>query len=170
MKKITTILFAILLFSMYSLGQVKLTENTFKIDKKHKSAKANANTMAWLAGSWTGTGLGGETEETWSEPKAGVMVGTFRLIKNSKHVFFEFMTFSVKNESLFLRLKHFTGDMVSWEEKEKTVDFRFIKKEGNRYYFQGLTFEKISKNELRIYLALRQKDKKYKEMFFKLTK
>ncbi len=170
MNKIITIIFATLLFSTYTIGQVKLTENTLKIERHQKSAKADENTMAWMEGNWTGKGLGGDVEESWSKPKGGVMMGMFRLIKDNKPSFYEFMTFSVKNGVFMLRLKHFTGDMVSWEEKEKTVNFRFIKKEGKRYYFQGLTFENTSKNELRIYLALTQKDKKYKEMFFKFTK
>jgi len=170
MKKITTLIFAMILLSECLCGQVKLTKNTLRLDKSHKSVKADVGLMAWIAGTWTGKGLGGKVEESWSKPKGNVMMGMFRLIQNDKPTFYEFMTFVVKNGTLMLRLKHFTEDMVSWEEKEKTVDFRFIKKESNRYYFQGLTFENVSDNELRIYLALRQKDKTYKEMFFKFAK
>ena len=170
MKKYAVIIFAVLLLSVSSFGQIKLTENTLRLDKDQKSPKAGVEEMAWLAGGWEGIGLGGTVEELWTKPKAGVMMGMFRLIKDNKPVFYEFLTFSVADGKLMLRLKHFTGEMVSWEEKEKTVNFRFVKNVGNRYYFQGLTFESVSKNELRIYLALRQKDKSYKEMFFKFTK
>src|SRR5687767_15714011 len=44
--------------------------------------RATIADMAWLAGRWTGDGLGGRTEEIWSPPDAGTMMGTFRLIRD----------------------------------------------------------------------------------------
>src|SRR3546814_12439090 len=61
-------------------------------------------------------------------------------------------------------------DLNAWEEKDKTVDFKFVKKDGKRLYFSGLTFEQISKDELNIYLALRQRDGSLKAEVFRIDR
>ncbi len=35
--------------------------------------------VAWLQGYWVGEGLGGSVEDVWLPPKAGVLLGAFRL-------------------------------------------------------------------------------------------
>lgn len=55
------------------------------------------------------------------------------------------MPMTEKTGSLRLRLKHSDPELIAWEEKDKFGDFRFVKKDGNRMYFSGLTFEKIDK-------------------------
>ena len=72
--------------------------------------------------------------------------------------------------TLILRLKHFHANLVGWEEKDKTVDFKFVKKEGKRVYFSGLTFENTSANEVNIFLALRQKDGTIREETFRMKR
>ena len=158
----------VLCFPAY--GQIKSTENTFKLGEGQTAGKATLADMSWLAGSWTGEGLGGISEEMWSKPSGGAMVGTYRLIKEGKPVFYE-MCWLVEHEgTILLRLKHFNPDLTGWEEKDKTVDFRFIKKEGSKVYFTGLTFERRGDTELNIYLALRQKDGTVKEEVFKMRR
>jgi hypothetical protein len=81
------------------------------------------------------------------------------------------MCWLVEHEgTISLRLKHFNPDLTGWEEKDKTVDFRFIKKDGNRIYFTGLTFERRGNFELNIYLSLRQKDGTVKEEVFRMRR
>ena len=98
------------------------------------------------------------------------MVGTYRLVKDGKPVFYEMMWLLESEGTLILRLKHFGPELVGWEEKDKTVDFRFIKKDGSRVYFSGLTFERRGNTELNIYLALRQKDGTVKEEVFRMRR
>jgi hypothetical protein len=88
----------------------------------------------------------------------GVMMGSFRMLKGDEPVFYEFITLSESNGSIVMRVKHFSPELVAWEEKDKTVDFQFIKRDGKRYYFDGLTFEVNSADEVKIYLAMEQKD------------
>ena len=98
------------------------------------------------------------------------MVGTYRLVKDGKPVFYEMMWLLETEGTLSLRLKHFNPDLSGWEEKDKSVDFKFVKKDGKRLYFSGLTFEQASKTELNIYLALRQRDGTLKEEVFKMKR
>jgi len=170
MNKIIISLIATLTLSIGLFAQTKLTENTIRIEKDAKVAKASASDMDWMAGSWTGEAFGGSVKEVWAKSEGGAMMGTFSLVTKSKPVFYEFMLFSELDESFALRLKHFNPDMVGWEEKDKFITFRFIKRDGDRYYFHGLTYEKVGENGLTIYLALTQKDKSYREEVFKFTR
>ena len=80
------------------------------------------------------------------------------------------MPMTEKTGSLRLRLKHSNPELIAWEEKDKFVDFRFEKKDGNRMDFSGLTFKKIDKRSLNIYLALKQKDGTVKEEVFRMKR
>ncbi len=169
--KLLLILFVLLTaFSDPAFAQSKHTENTLKLDEGKTSENASAADMAWLAGSWSGTGLGGVSEEIWSRPSGGVMMGAYRLIKDGKPVFYEMMLLVETEGTIVLRLKHFHPNFVGWEEKDKSVDFKFVRKEGNRMYFSGLTFERKSSKELNIFLALRQKDSTVREELFTLKR
>ena len=166
MRSLTATFTLFFILCIPSFAQIKNTENTLKLAEGQVGEKAVIGDMAWLAGSWSGEGLGGVSEEMWSSPAGGAMVGTYRLIKGGKPVFYEMCWMLETEGTLVLRLKHFNPDLTGWEEKDKTVDFRFVKKDGNRSYFSGLTFERTSSKELRIYLALRQKDGTLKEELF----
>ena len=165
MRNIFLTVLVSLAVSVTIIGQTKLTENTLKLKKEAKGASALPSSMSWIEGTWTGDAFGGNVKEVWTKPGGGAMIGMFSLVKDGKPVFYEFMTFTVENGELFLKLKHFHPNLVSWEEKEKTTNFRFIKTEGKRYYFSGLTFENVSDTKLNIYLALTQDGKTHEEVF-----
>lgn len=131
---------------------------------------ATVDEMAWLAGRWTGDGLGGRTEEIWSPPDAGVMMGTFRLIRDDKVAMYEFLTLRVADQGLTIQLKHFNPDMSAWEEKKDFVEFLYVGKDENRYHFNGLTFVRESEDSLTIYLALRSKDGSVREQAFRMRR
>ncbi len=147
-------------------AQEKYTPNTLRLKDGAAGGKAVIAEMGWLAGRWSGTGLGGHADEDWGSPREGVMLGTFRMLKDNKPVFYEFMTLEERGGSLVLRVKHFTPELVAWEEKDKAVDFPFIKKDGKRLYFDGLTFELHDNDSVTIYLAIGQKDGKMSEETF----
>lgn len=170
MTKLLSIFATIVLFSSFSFGQTRNTTNTLKLDAGASGAAATIKDLAWLTGAWLGEGLGGVSEEMWSAPANGRMMGNYRLEINGKPVFYEFMLMVEMEGTLLLRIKHFNPDMTGWEEKDKSVDFKFVKKDGNRVYFSGLTFENLDKNSLNIYLALKQKDGTLKEESFRLKR
>ena len=170
MRFILIALLAFIVFPCVGRTQVKNTENTLKLVEGQVGEAASIGDMTWLAGSWEGTGLEGQSSEIWSKPAGGMMVGAYRLIKEGKPVFYEAMFLLEQDGTLILRLKHFHSSLVGWEEKDKTVDFKFVKKDGTRVYFSGLTFENAGGKELNIYLALRQKDGKVNEELFKMKR
>lgn len=160
--------FFILAVSAFS--QIKQTANTLRLEAGKTGEKATIQDMQPLAGTWRGEGLGGTVEEVYSQPQDGTMMGMFRFLNKGKTSFYELITISEENGTLIVRLKHFNADLKGWEEKDKTVDFRFVKKDKNRMYFEGQTFEFIGKNRLTIYVAIGQKDGSVKEESFHYTR
>ncbi len=56
-----------------------------------KPAKAKIDDLAWLAGAWLGTPGKSSTEERWSPPGGGAMLGVSRTVKDAKMVAFEYL-------------------------------------------------------------------------------
>jgi hypothetical protein len=131
------------------------TPNTKTASADYRSPAASLKDMAWFVGSWTGSGLGGVTDEIWSPPAAGAMMGMFRLVRDGKLVFYEFLTLVEQDGSLLLKLKHFNADLTGWEEKANFVTFRLLEMSPEAAYFNGLTFRRQGADGLEIFLALR---------------
>jgi hypothetical protein len=146
------------------------TANTVGLAVGAKSPPATLPVMSWLAGQWTGGGLGGQVEEIWSQPQAGAMMGMFRLVREGKTSFYELMTLVEENGSLSLRVKHFNPDLTGWEEKGETVDFPLVAIAGDRYLFDGLTFHRHGSDAVTIYVAISAKDGAVREEAFRYTR
>ena len=114
--------------------------------------------MKWISGNWKGEAFGGQTEENWSEPSAGSMMATFKLIDNDTVVFYELEIIREIDNTLILQLKHFTNDLKGWETKEQSIDFPLKEITENKVVFEGMVFEKISTNEMNIYVDIQQDD------------
>jgi hypothetical protein len=135
------------------------------------SPPATLDAVAWLAGHWEGEGLGGHNEELWSPPRAGVMMGMYRLVKQDRPALFEFLMIVEESGTLVLKLKHFNPDFTGWEEKDRTVDFRLVEVEERAVHFSGLSFVRAGEDGLRIYLLLSdRKTGQTREEEFKLRR
>jgi hypothetical protein len=160
MQKII-MLAVILVYVVVVQAQERFTENTLKMNggsEKSTSPAARIEDMSWLAGHWIGEHAGRVSEEIWSPPKSGAMMGMYRLLEKDKTVFYELMTFVQENDSLVLRIKHFHSNLKGWEEKDKTNDFRLIAKKDDAFYFEGMTFKPQGKGSLLIFVATRSKE------------
>ena len=71
------------------------------------------------------------------------------------------------DSTLILQLKHFHGDLRGWETKDETVDFKLVKIEKDKVFFEGLTMEKTSEDSIRVFVVVEQ-DKNAQELVFKL--
>ena len=156
--------------SFVGLGQEKETVNTLKLSGSHRPI-ATIEDIAWLAGHWQGKALGGVTEEIWSPPQANAMMGSYRLIKDdSTIVFYEILTITEEDKSLTLKLKHFNKDLTGWEEKNVVREFKLVKKEKNKLWFEGMTFEYIDDNKFQVFLAIQKKNGEVIEEVFPYKK
>ena len=151
MKKIVVFLFISL--PLLTFSQDKFP-NTIAYDDKTGSPDAGLSAISWLAGHWRGEAFGGITEEVWSPPLGGSMMGAFKLVTNNKVSFYELETIIEVNNTQILKQKHFHANLKGWEEKDETVDFRLVKVTENKVYFDGFTIEKISDTEINQYVVI----------------
>jgi len=115
--------------------------------------------IAWISGSWHGKAFGGVTEEIWSEPSGGSMMATFKLITEGEITFYEIEVIREIENTLVLQLKHFGPDLKGWETKDETVDFPLKYITENKVVFEGMTFEKVSKSEMNVYVDIKEEEK-----------
>ena len=77
--------------------------------------------LSFLTGRWTSNADGEFQEEYWSPVQDGSMVGTFRVVRLGKPVFYEFWAVEVEDGKPVYKLKHFNGGLKVWEEKDDLV-------------------------------------------------
>jgi hypothetical protein len=136
----------------------------------NKKLEPKLENISWIAGNWKGEALGGQTEENWSEPSGGSMMATFKLIKDGKVSFYEIEIIREIENSLILQLKHFNNDLKGWEAKDDTVDFPLLEITANKIAFEGMVFEKISDNEMNVYVDVHNKDGSIENIKFNYKK
>lgn len=139
------------LFLFLTVTTFCFAQNTLHYNDEEGSEKATLQDIKWLAGNWKGEAFGGTYEENWSAPFGGFMMFNFKLVIEEKTMFYELGHIIEKEGTLLYQIKHFGADLKGWEEKDQSEDFKFIKKEGYRMYFDHFTFEYVSENELNLY-------------------
>ncbi len=136
--------------------------HTLELQKDGKSPQAVLSDINWIQGHWKGEALGGQVEEIWSPPLGESMMGSFKLVQNGKVKFYEIITISEFEQTLIMRLKHFDPELKGWEEKDETVDFKLVRLTPDKVFFDGLTFERVSENEINVYVRF-ESDGEYSE-------
>lgn len=139
--------------------------NTLEKDSTAVSPKATLSDISWIAGHWKGNSFGGDTEEIWSAPLGNSMMGSFKMVIDNEIQFYEILTISEEKESLILRILHFDKNLNGWEEQGKPIEFPLVKITPNKVYFDGLTFEKINKKNIIVYVIIDDNNDK-QEMAF----
>jgi hypothetical protein len=168
---LATLIFTVVLLTDTASAQQRLTEHTLNLAPGQTPSPATIADMAWLAGHWTGDGLGGRSEEIWSPPAHGVMMGMYRNIKGDAPLFYELLTLSEEKGSLIIRLKHFNPDLTGWEEKDQSVSFPFVAKRDGVFHFSGMAFKPTGADTVTIYLAIENRqDKTVREAEFYYTR
>lgn len=120
------------------------------------SPPATIEQIAWLSGTWEGSGLGGESHEGWLPPVNGQMAGVFHQSSDGELQFYEILQVVERSGSLVLRLKHFGRNLSGWEDNsaESALEFPLVAIAENAVYFSGLTYERIGENGVQIHLRL----------------
>ncbi|RNC84565.1 MAG: hypothetical protein ED557_06185 [Balneola sp.] len=158
LKAILTLPILSLLISFNTITEIELVTT--------ESSEFNIEDFGWLVGTWTGDGFGGQSEETWSTPVDGTMMGMYRHYKDGKIVFYEFLLL----DETGLRLKHFNPDITSWEEKDDFVSFEMVNHTKDKIELKGLVFERKSDTEMEIRLRLRNNDGEVRTEVFSMRR
>jgi len=133
-------------------------QNTLSLEEGAESPKADLSQISWVEGHWRGEAFGGITEEIWSPPLGGSMMFSFKLVSDGVVQFYELGHIQEVNGTLLLQLKHFHGNLKGWEEKDETVDFKLVKIESNKVYFDDFTLEKVDDDEINVYVIIKEKE------------
>ena len=141
-------------------------QNTLSLNEGEASPPAFISQIEWMTGHWKGEAFGGITEEIWSPPAAGSMMFVFRLIVDNEINFYEIGHIRELEGSLVFELKHFGSDLKGWEEKEEVQQFKFVKADKGRMYFEGFTFERINDQEINIYGLIGNEEGSAEEVIF----
>jgi hypothetical protein len=152
MKKILTLLLAFAAITCYS-------QKTLRYDDTKVPPAAKINELAWMAGTWQGTALGGFCEEIWSTPQGGSMMFCFRMVKNGQVAFYELGHIKEQDGSLVLELKHFDEGLTGWEEKDGKEVFELVKIEKDKVCFDGFTIERKSADNIIMYVLMEDSGK-----------
>lgn len=145
-------------------------QHTLSYDSTAGPGRALLAYAAWLQGTWVGSGLGMQVEESWSLPQHDAMMGMFRGSSAQGVAFYEFWLLRQEGETLVLRLKHFNPDLKGWEEKDGMLSFRLVKAEPNALYFSGLTYRLVAQDRLEVWLRMKNKDGTRREELFAFTR
>jgi hypothetical protein len=130
------------------------------------SPPAKISDLAWLHGYWVGEGMGGYSEEFWTPPRAGAMLGVLRIMKpEGGPNFYEIMAIEEHEQSLVLVVKHFHPDWVGWEEKDKALRLRLRRIADGEAVFGGVTFQRTDAETLAVVVTIRGKDGSRTETF-----
>lgn len=121
--------------------------------------------FGWLAGNWVGDGFGGVSQEAWTEPSAGSMIGSYKHYKDGKVTFYEILHIAKNEGKISLKLKHFNPDLTGWEEKDDFVEFPFVSATPTKIEFKGLSYELVEEDKMEIRLRLNRGGEVSTEVF-----
>jgi len=146
---------SIALIFMFSAGLVS-AQQTIQLPEGQSSPNGNLEDVSWIEGHWQGEAFGGIADEILSAHMGNSMMFVFRMVNDGKVSFYESGHIQQWDDSLILQLKHFDGSMKGWEEKDETIDFKLVKLEPNKVYFEGLTMEKISDDQMNVWVLIEE--------------
>ena len=150
--------------------KIIIDPNKKMTDVTDKKLEPTLENISWISGNWKGEAFGGITQENWSEPLGDSMMATFKLVTDNKVTFYEIEVIREVENSLILQLKHFHNDLKGWETKDETVDFPLKEITANKVVFEGMTFERISKNEMNVYVDIKNDNGTVDTVKFNYTK
>ena len=149
------LLLATSLLAFNAGAEVPGTEHTFRLEDGEQRPSATLEDVEWLAGSWTGRAFGERFEEVWNPPSAGSMVGLFKLYDGDQVSFYEILLIIEEQDSLALRVKHFSADFVAGEEKPDYISFPLVRVDTDAVHFSGLSFYRTGPDSIDGYIVMR---------------
>ena len=116
---------------------------------------------------------GSTSEEVWSGPDSGTMMGMYREMKDGQTTFYELLVLELRNNTPTLLLKHFDPGLKGWEDKDKAVTLPLQQFQPNEAMFISddaarptkLTYRRTGKNALEVVLERQRKGEWTKLVF-----
>jgi hypothetical protein len=96
--------------------------------------------VAWIAGHWVNEDGGNLSEEVWTVPTGGSMLGMWRYVSGGQARIYELLSISEGEGPLVFRLRHFDPKLVGREEKDRAVELKLVRFEGRVAAFEGAEY------------------------------
>lgn len=144
-------------------------QHTLQLAEGEDSPSASLQDVAWIEGHWRGEAFGGIAEEIWGPPLGDSMMFVFKLVKDGEITFYEMGHIQKTGPSILMQLKHFDGNLMGWEQRDQTVDFKLVRLERNKVYFEGLTMERVSRDRMNVYVLIEEEGNS-EEVLFSYTR
>lgn len=129
------------------------------------NAQSKIDQLSWLQGNWTAEKWGGTAEEYWSASKGNTIIGMFRLVVDNEVQFTEHFILCEEEGYPVLKLRHFNADFTGWEEKSEYVTFPFVEMGENYLQLDGIRYELLDSDQLKVKLKMMNKDVENTEEF-----
>jgi hypothetical protein len=121
--------------------------------------KATLDDVRWLEGEWEGKLESAMQQHTAFSPVSGHMPGFARAWGSDGAIwFYEINDFVEVDGSLEFRVKHFSGELASWEDQ--FVRHRLIAIRGQVLYFDGITLVKEGPRHYTVYVRIANGERK----------
>lgn len=144
-----------------ALAAIPAAAQQTRVLGEETSPPASIEQLAWLAGSWVGTGMGAPVTETYSAPLGGRITGHFVMADEKGGVSFtEIVDYVPLGDSIAYRVRHFGPDMKGWEDATGIpIVFPLVAVEGDRWYFDGMTLERTGPDQLTMWVRISDEGK-----------
>lgn len=149
----TLILNIFIFLCVHSFSQNILFQN-----EKNHPINSSIDKMNWILGDWSATLDNSTVKESWSANNSKSLMGVASIYSKDNIVLFEILSITEEEGKLYLRLRHFDSKMNAWEEKDQPKTLPLLKVKGNKYLFHGYTFEKIGKDQFKVWIQSDEKD------------
>jgi hypothetical protein len=154
-----------------TVGFILLRDNGFA-----QVTKARVNQLTFMSGTWIQKKEWGDMEEFWGEPLGDSMISSFRVVKDGKAAFYEFVVIEEQNQVPVFKMRHYNRGSISWEEKDKPLLFYLVGIEKNKADFElkdksvRITYQLVSPNKLDVILIEKDKKGKLKKDLFNYSR
>lgn len=145
------------LYLLFCIPTTLFTQEVLRLEGDQSPGKGKLEQLTWLEGYWQGEWHGEYCDEIWMPATDISMSGIFRMKNEGLINFTEYMVIEEKEESLSVKLKHFSRDLSPWEEKDKWIEFKLVKIEDQTAYFNGLTYHREN-DQLTIKLMMKSRN------------
>lgn len=118
------------------------------------TAQTKIDQFNWLQGNWTAEKWGGTIEEYWTTSSGNAIIGMFRFVKDNSTQFTEHFILCEEDGNPVLKLRHFNADFTGWEDKDTYVTFSFVEMGDNYLQLDGIRYELLDSDQLRVLLEM----------------
>jgi hypothetical protein len=94
--------------------------------------------ISWLQGQWSGVWGPRIATQSWSAPRAGIMLGTLQIVEDTKTLVLEFVAITETPQGLQYRLLHFTPALDAWENGGPAT-LSLMSTDSRKFVFQNQT-------------------------------